>query len=117
MHELSLCDDLLGQVLALGRQHQARSIVGITVHVGGLSGVEPMLLATAFEICRVGTLAEQARLVLEPIPVRVHCNHCGIESETPNNHLQCPVCQSPDTDMVSGDELILARVELDTACV
>ena len=113
MHELSLCEDLLSQVSILARQHQAHSVHSITVNIGALSGVEPMLLESAFAIGRVGTIAEQARLILEPVPARVRCGRCGIDAEVPANRLICPSCRSTDTSLLSGDELILARVELD----
>jgi len=114
MHELSLCDDLMSQVLALAEQHKAQAVDSITVKIGALSGVEPMLLESAFAISRVGTIAEAAQLILEPVPVRVHCDSCGVEAEAHANRLICPGCRSPDTRLLSGDELILARVELDT---
>ena len=114
MHELSLCDDLMSQVLALAKQHNTQAVASITVNIGALSGVEPMLLESAFAISRVGTIAESAEFILKSVPVRIYCDNCGIEAETPANRLICPGCQSADTRLLSGDELILARVELDT---
>lgn len=114
MHELSLCEDLLAQVHNIARQHKALSVASVTVRIGPLSGVEPLLLETAFEMCRAGTLAGDAKLILEPTPVRIQCESCGTEHEVPANHLLCPACQSQETQCISGDELILARVELDT---
>ena len=112
MHELSLCDDLLDQVVAIARQHHAQSVESITVHIGALSGVEPSLLDTAFTLIKAGTVAEQAQLILQTTPVIVSCHHCGIQSETVANRLLCPACHSADTDLISGDELILASVAL-----
>ena len=112
MHELSLCDDLLDQVVAIAAQHHAPSVDSITVHIGALSGVEPCLLDTAFTLIKAGTVAEQAQLILQTTPVIVSCRHCGAQSETAANHLLCPACQSADTDLISGDELILASVAL-----
>lgn len=113
MHELSLCDDLLRQVSALARQHQAVGVARIHLHIGLLAGVEPRLLDSAFQIARLGTLAERAQLLTVTIPPRVSCNTCGAESDTPPNQLSCPHCGSDNTHLIRGNELILARVELE----
>jgi hydrogenase nickel incorporation protein HypA/HybF len=78
-----------------------------------LAGVEPMLLESAFSIARVGTVAEQAEMVTEIVPPAVSCRACGAESEAAPTSLCCPACGSGDTRLVRGDELILARVELE----
>ncbi|GAB4268794.1 MAG: hydrogenase maturation nickel metallochaperone HypA [Methylomicrobium sp.] len=114
MHELSLCEDLLDQVKQLAESHRAQRVVGITVQIGVLSGVEPKLLASAFEINRIGTIAGNAQLTLETLPARVFCNECLHESEVPGNQLGCPLCGCLKTRLTTGDEMILARVEMDT---
>ena len=81
MHELSLCDDLLGQIVAIAAQHKAQSVESITVQIGALSGVELLLLESAFELIKVGTLADEAELILQTAPVIVLCSQCGTQSE------------------------------------
>lgn len=112
MHELSLCEDLMGQVMVIAKSHHAEKVIRITVQIGPLSGIEPLLLESAFTISRAGTLAEDAEFLTEELPVRVLCNRCGSESKTAVNHLVCGSCGDNDTQLLSGDELILARVEL-----
>ncbi len=115
MHELSLCDDLLGQVVAIAAQSNAQSVESITVQIGALSGVEPMLLDSAFTMIKAGTMAEQAELILQTSPVIVLCQICGAQSEVAANRLLCNACQSHETTLLSGDELILASVALNCA--
>jgi hydrogenase nickel incorporation protein HypA/HybF len=112
MHELSICQALLTQVEALAVQHQAQRVCLIVVQVGPLGGVEPDLLSHAFTIARAGTVAADAELVLETLPVRIRCQQCGAESEVEANHLCCNACGDWHTQLLSGDELLLARVEL-----
>ena len=112
MHELSLCDDLLSQVVAIAVKNNAQSVESITVQIGALSGVEPMLLDSAFTMIKVGTVAEHARLIMQTEPVIVLCRTCGARSEVAANRLLCNACQSHETTLVSGDELILASVAL-----
>jgi len=112
VHELSLCDDLLGQVVAIAAQHKAESVESITVKIGALAGVEPMLLESAFSLIKVGTVAEQAQFIMQTAPVIVRCRKCDSQSEVAANYLLCSACQSNDTTLISGDELILASVAL-----
>lgn len=100
------------QVSALATEHRAARVASITLRLGPLSGVEPELLRSAFEISRASSLAETAELLIEPQPVRVLCRQCGAESEASANNLLCRACGAFETKLISGDELILARVEL-----
>lgn len=112
MHELSVCQGLLTQVEAIALQHQARGVASITLHVGPLSGVEPDLLQHAFPVARAGTIAAAANLVIERLPIRVRCEQCGAETDAVANRLLCGACGDWHTQLISGDELILASVEL-----
>ena len=115
MHELSLCEDLMDQVLTIAKAHHAEKVVRIIVRIGPLSGIEPLLLESAFSISRAGTLAEEAEFLTEVLPIHVLCNSCGVESEAVVNNLVCGSCGGYNTKLLSGDELILARVEIENA--
>ena len=112
MHELSVCQALLEQVAQLAGQHQARRVTSIKLHIGPLAGVVPELLQHAFTIARAGSVAEQAELHIEPIPVRIRCRQCGAENEAEPNNLVCPACHAWHTDVISGDEMLLASLEM-----
>jgi hydrogenase nickel incorporation protein HypA/HybF len=114
MHELSVCQSLIGQVKRIAAERSAIGVTGITLHIGPLSGVEPELLRQAFPLARAGTIAEQANLVIETLPVRVHCAACLAETDALPNRLLCGSCGDWHTRLISGDELLLASVELTT---
>jgi hydrogenase nickel incorporation protein HypA/HybF len=103
---------LIDQVTELARQNDAVAVARIEVEVGVLSGVEALLLESAFTLSKPGTVAETAELATTVTPPRIACRACGAEAETPANDLSCPACDSLETDLVRGHELILARVEL-----
>jgi len=112
MHELSVCQSLLDQVESIARAHGATRVERILLRVGPLSGVEPALLLNAYPLAAAGTLAEHAELVIEPAAVRVHCSECGAESDAAPNRLLCGSCGGWKTRLISGDELLLANLEL-----
>ncbi len=112
MHELAVCQSLLEQVQRVAADHGAERVERIRVRIGPLSGVEPELLTSAYTIAAAGTIAEGAELDIEPAPVRVHCITCGAETDALPNRLLCGACGDWHTRLVSGDDLLLASLEL-----
>jgi hydrogenase nickel incorporation protein HypA/HybF len=115
VHELSVCQAMLTQVAELAAVRGASVVEKITIEVGPLSGVEPALLASAFEILRAGGCAAEATLSIELTPVTIGCLACGGQSQTSPNLLVCALCGGFRTRIVAGDELRLRRVELRVA--
>ncbi len=112
MHELSVCNALVDQVENIARQHDAVAVDTILLQIGPLSGIETSLLEHAYPIAAAGTMSENAKLMIESLPVRVRCTQCGAESEVEPNRLLCATCGDFRTNLISGDEMLLARVEL-----
>lgn len=113
MHELSICQSLLAQVDDLAKENSARRVLSVVLGVGPLSGVEPELLKQAYPIAVAGSVAEGSDLEIESRPVRVSCNQCGAESDASANRLVCRHCGDWRTRLVSGDELLLVRIEFE----
>ena len=86
----------------------------IEVKLGPLSGVEAPLLRNAYPLAAAGTVAEHAELSIDVAPIRVRCSQCDAESDAEPNRLLCRACGDFRTNVVSGDELLLERVELET---
>jgi hydrogenase nickel incorporation protein HypA/HybF len=103
---------MLRQVEEIAKVHNAQSVARIRIQVGPLSGVDPELLARAYTIAQAGTLAAAAELMVETLPVRVHCNVCGADTEAAPNALVCAACGDWRTRLQSGDELVLASIEI-----
>ena len=112
MHELAVCQALMEQVESIALEEQASRVTAIHLGIGPLSGVETRLLEQAFSIARAGSIAAQAELVINTRPVRVTCEQCGQATAALPNRLVCGNCGDWHTTLVSGDEMILERVEL-----
>ena len=115
MHELAVCQALIGQVERVAREHDARRVTAITLAIGPLSGVEPKLVEHAYPLAAAGTVAEGARLVIEGVPVRVRCRKCRGETAVETNRLLCGACNDWQVDVIAGEELLLQRVEFEPA--
>jgi len=112
MHELSICNSLVSQVTKVAQSHHASAVTHIYLNVGLLSGVEPQLLQQAFPFASAETLADNAELHISMEPLEVRCLECFQTSKVTMQNLSCSHCQSWKTQLLSGDELTLARVEL-----
>jgi hydrogenase nickel incorporation protein HypA/HybF len=126
VHELAVAQALVEQVDAVIDQHQAHHdhdasssdawrATSIRVRIGPLAGVVPELLATAFPLAAAGSRMQHAALEFAHAPIRVRCQTCGAETEAAMNRLICGACGDWHTQVISGDELLLESVELETA--
>lgn len=113
MHELAICQSLMEQVETIAFERDATSVTSIVVGMGPLSGVEEQLLKNAYPIASVGTVAENAELKIEKLPIKVKCNRCGCVTTALPNKLICSHCGEWKTTLISGDELLLMTVELE----
>ena len=116
MHERSLASKLLRQVEAIRQQHGGATVVEVRVEAGPLSGVEPLLLASAFEELATDELGGQARLVIDHTALEARCQPCHFEFEIDMASLvfRCPKCDK-GVQVTRGDRLELASVTLDDA--
>lgn len=115
MHELAVCQSLIEQVEGIALQRNAQNVCTIIVAIGALSGVEARLLKNAYSVASAGTIAENAELIIEDLPIRVKCTKCGCESEALPNKLICKQCGDWRTTLISGDEMMLMSVELEAS--
>ncbi len=112
MHELAVCQGLIRQVEGIARQEGAMQVDNIVLSIGPLSGVEPPLLERAFEIARLGTVAQSVELEIQTGPIVVECRTCGSSGEASVNRLLCPACGDWRVSVRQGEEMTLMRVEL-----
>ena len=115
MHELSVCLSLLQQLESIAAERNAVAVEKIFLQVGPLSGIEPALLKNAYPMAAAGTVAEGAELIFEACDIVVSCTQCDAEGPATANRLLCPSCGDFRTKVVSGDEMILQRMEMNIA--
>jgi hydrogenase nickel incorporation protein HypA/HybF len=113
MHELSIAQSLLEVVEKEAAPFNKAKVTLIKLRVGKLSGVVPDALRFAFEIIRKGSVAEDASLDIEEVPISIKCNECRkiIVAEDP--FMICPHCDGSNVEMVAGKELEIRELEID----
>lgn len=113
MHELAITEGILNAVLPAARSAGASRILEIRLKIGVLSGVIPACIEEYLAIAARGTLAEGARLRVETVPIRLHCNACGSGSQPEGRKAFCPVCGSRDIRITAGREYCIDSIEVE----
>lgn len=113
MHEYSLVAALLKRIEREAQAHSATAVHRISLRIGTLAGVEQTLFSSAFELCRHGTICEQAELVIKTVEARWACRDCN-QRLNQGEVLCCPGCGAP-ARLVAGDEIILDQIEMEVA--
>jgi hydrogenase nickel incorporation protein HypA/HybF len=111
MHEYSLVLSLIERAEQEAAARGAKSIAKLALRVGQFSGVEPDLLAQAFEIARTGTSCERATLVIAREPGQWTCPACSAVLD-PDVSLRCLPCDTAGR-LTSGGELYLEQMEIE----
>jgi len=114
MHEISIAESIVEIAEAKAREQDACSIQVIKLRLGTFTTIVPDALQFAFEICREGTLARDARLDIEIVPMVVRCVVC--EASTTPVHDVCLICEHCGfpLEIVSGEELQIEYIEVDS---
>lgn len=112
MHERSLISALLRQVTELVAEEDGARVTEVRVRVGPLSGVEPLLLASAFDDLAPAELGRAARLVMHEVDLQGRCQRCGHDFVMPDFRFVCPLCDATAVRVTGGDGVVLESIAL-----
>ncbi len=112
MHEYSVVRSLLRQVQEIARSNGGGAIETIRLAVGEFSGVECTLVELAFRDLAPGKIGRQAKLEIHEIPLEAKCENCQQNIIITDYQFCCPLCNSQQVRITSGDELTIIDIEL-----
>ena len=113
MHELSIALSILDLVEEEMEKRGNVRVDAIHLKLGPLSGVVKEALLSAFELASERTDLAHCPLVIEDVPISIHCPQCN--AERPVRSLQsffCGVCGAPASEVMHGRELQVSALEL-----
>jgi hydrogenase nickel incorporation protein HypA/HybF len=113
MHEFSIADELLKQVLSVADQNGADVVGDVILEVGKARLIIPEVMLSAWEGVTRDTIAEGSRLILEEVDPAARCRRCGREFSVEIDNYLCPDCEIADCDLLRGNDIILKSVVLD----
>lgn len=113
MHELSIVANLFEILEEKAKENKAKKITQVKLRVGVLSGVVPEFLQTAFDIYKKDTIASQAVLDIEEVPLVIECQECRQTTVKEDFVFICDRCGSRELKTLEGTELLLETMELE----
>jgi hydrogenase nickel incorporation protein HypA/HybF len=115
VHELSIAISLIEVAEQEAHRRGARTVVSIRLRLGPLSGVMKDALISAYGLAREETAMAKAELIVHETPIRLYCKRCVAEREARSMQmLCCAVCGEPSNEIVSGRELEIMAMEIET---
>jgi hydrogenase nickel incorporation protein HypA/HybF len=113
MHELSIAEDIIEISEGRAREHNSRRIRKIKLRLGEFTTIVNEALQFSFEIARRGTLAHDAVLEIENMPIVAICAVCGPANQQLDKLcLICPRCGGA-LEIISGDAMQVEYIEMD----
>ena len=118
MHELSIVTSIVETVTetlaALPDTSRGARVLEVRLRVGALASVIPESLEFCWGIVSEGTPLEGSKLVVNLLPVVIHCVPCGQDAELEGvQSFRCPRCGEPCSDMRQGRELEIDSIEIE----
>jgi hydrogenase nickel incorporation protein HypA/HybF len=113
MHELSIALSIIDLAAEEAQKQGDVRVLEIHLKLGPLSGVVKEALVSSYELARENTPLEEARLVIEEVPVRVHCPTCRTTRAVVSPHeLCCAICGTASSEIISGRDLEIVALEI-----
>jgi hydrogenase nickel incorporation protein HypA/HybF len=114
MHELSIVTSVVESVTESLAAYPGSRVLEVRLRVGALASVVVESLEFCWEIAAGGTPLEGSRLVVNVLPVVMHCEKCAEDVELEGvQSFRCPRCGTPCHEMRQGRELEIDSIEID----
>lgn len=110
MHELSIATEIISIVEKEIARQSLNSVSSIKLRIGALAGVNPEALRFGFEAASAGTALAGTTLDIDWIVVKGKCRTCGREFTIDDFAFICPFCDSPDIEVLQGEELDIVHL-------
>jgi hydrogenase nickel incorporation protein HypA/HybF len=115
MHELSVALSILDVAAEQAERLGGARVVAVHLKLGPLAGVVKEALYNAYELAREGSPLADSALVIEETPLVAHCPRCGGPRPVASvQHLCCSECGEPTPHLVSGQELEVVALEVES---
>ncbi len=113
MHEASLAKNIIEIISSNTELTNGVRIQKVNLRVGELAGIYHDSLQFYFTEMSKGTVAENALLFFECIPIVGKCRECTNEFILQNFEINCPKCGLSKFDIISGNEFEIVNIEVE----
>ena len=111
MHEIKIAEDLSAIVLDAAKRENLARVTKVNISFGQMVQIVPDIFRFAFGETVRNSVAENAEVNIEILPVKMKCINCGNDFQVTENRFACNVCGSADLDIIQGKELFIKSIE------
>jgi len=116
MHELSIVSSIVESVTESLAAYPGARVLEVRLRVGALASVVVDSLEFCWGIAAEGTALEGSKLVVNMLPVVMHCAPCDADVELDGvQSFRCPRCGEPSMDLRQGREMDIDSIEIEEA--
>jgi len=115
MHELQVTESILNIALKYSPANKVKKIIAIHLTIGELSELENEWIQRYFDYLSKGTIAQEAKLVIERSPIRMKCDSCNYEFQIKRDdirNIECPQCNQKKCTLTAGREYHIKHMEV-----
>ncbi len=108
-------NNILQIILEYAEKNKAKKINSVNLKIGALSDVIPEWAQMYFDMLTKDTIAQQAKLVIEIVKVKIQCRSCqhSFTVSKPEEGFMCHSCESSDIEIVEGRELQVTSIDIE----
>ena len=109
MHELSICNSMVGIV----RKHAAgRGVRAVHIRIGAMRQIVPDTLVYCWSLITENSELDGTELRVERVPAKIRCTGCGHEQVLDALTMACGACAGRAVDLFEGDEFLITSLDL-----
>jgi hydrogenase nickel incorporation protein HypA/HybF len=112
MHELSVAQSIVEIIQQHVPEMEWNRVSVVRLKIGAVAGIVPESLDFSFQAITAESFLRHAKLEIEFVPFRIHCNACHTTRENEAGFALCGICGSTDTKILSGSELNIIEIEV-----
>jgi len=113
MHELAICESLLGVIEEQAKAQDFRRVTRVRLEIGPFAGVEVEALRFGFDVVTKGSLAEDAALEIIGTEGKAWCFDCNEAAALADRLQGCPRCGGFHLQVTGGKELRIKDLEVE----
>jgi len=121
MHEFSIADAIVKNVLETAKKNNGKKVVSVLLEIGELTHLSGEQVSFWIKELFKDSVAEGAQVKVKTIKARIQCKGCGYkggmgsDQEDSFRHVipaSCPRCNSFEIKIEKGRECILRRIQV-----
>lgn len=117
MHEMALVGNIVDIVVEHAQVAQAKEVISVKLRVGELRDIVDDIMEKCFRYVARGSVAENARLAIEKVPLVICCNECNTTIHMQLHTAQtsqtiCTKCGKSNFKIIQGKEFYIEDIEI-----